>query len=290
MSRPKTTTAELEVPPPRNAIEIPLYVLCMWGVWPPIQLLLGIPFRDLDDRFSSARARVVSVHPVTRRLMKGRVSTQVPGRRMQSRTGARVGFVIESGRAARRGPRRASSSMQNILDIGLGLPAAALAWMVIWRDLGIGGRNLGTINLAQPHARWWSSLRSMEINVRKHRERFRAEGASEAPSPMMPSDLDGRRVAAVIAARGAAAYCGGSQANVLLADAFKRYAPWDAQLAAITLPAIDMYRYHPDVRAIAPFFAAPGATVCTYASETTHMVVHRAARAQQEEESRTIDL
>lgn len=290
MARPRTTNARRGVPLPRNAVEVPLYVFCKWGVWAPIQLLLGVPFRDLDDRFASARARVVSVHPVTRRLMKGRVSKAVPGRRMQSRTGARVGFVIESGRAGRRGPPRAASSVQNIIDIGMSLPAAALAWMVVWRDRGIGGRNLGTTNLARPRAGWWSSLRSMEINVRKHRQRFRAEGASEKPSSMMPSDLDGRRVAAVIAARGAAAYCGGSMANTLLTDAFKRYKRWDAQLAAITLPGTDMYRYHPDVRTIAPFFAAPGAKLCTYVSETTHVIVHRAARAQPERESSTLDL
>lgn len=290
MARPRTTNARRGVPLPRNAVEIPLYVFCKWGVWSPIQLLLGVPFRDLDDRFASARARVVSVHPVTRRLMRGRVSKAVPGRRMQSRTGARVGFVIESGRTGRRGPPRAASSVQNIIDIGLGLPTAALAWMIVWRDLGIVGRRLGTTSLASRYAGWWSSVRSMEINVRKHRQRFRTAGASEKPSPMMPIDLDGRRVAAVIAARGAAAYCGGSKAQTLLADAFKRYAPWDAQLAAITRPAIDMYRYHPDVRAIAPFFAAPGATRCTYASETTHVVVHVTTDAPVEEHACTVDL
>ena len=289
MARPKTAR-QRDIPAPRNIVELPLYVFCRWRVWPPIQLLLGVPYRDLDDRFAAARARVVSVDPLMRRRMKGRVSKDVPSKRVRSRTAARVGFVIESGRASRTGPRRASSSVQNILDIGLGLPTAALAWMVIWRDLGIVGRRLGSSELAQPHTGWWSSLRSMETNVRKHRERFRAAGASEAPSPMMPSDLDGRRVAAVIAARGAAARCGGMAAKILLADAFARYARWDATLKAITLPASDMYRYHPDVRKIAPSFAAPGAKLCRYARETTHMLVHREVPGALDEESRRVDL
>ena len=180
--------------------------------------------------------------------------------------------------------------MQNIIDIGIALPTTALAWMLLWRDLGIVNRNLGVTTLARRHEGWWRSLKSMDVKVRKQRERFLRAGASDKPSPMMPSDLDERRVAAVIAARGAAAYFGGASAQALLTKAFARYRRWDAELATIPLPAIDFYRYHPDVRKIAPFFAAPGATLCTYDGETTHVLVHSATRPNEDEANREVDL
>lgn len=279
----RKTTPRPPVPTPRNTVEIPLYVFCEWGVWSPIQLLLGVPYRDLDDRFAAPRARVVSVDPLTRRRMDGRVDDGVPTHRVRSRTNKRVGFVISSGRSVRRGPRRASGAIQNIIDIGIHLPTKALAWMVVWRDLGIEARNLGTELLATQHEGWWRSLPQREANVRKHRERFLAAGASGRPSPMMPSDRDALRTAAVIASRGAAAYTGGAEAGALLDAAFARYRPWDAELEAIALPATDVYRYHPDVRKIAPYFAAAGAELCTYGGETTHLIVHEPVDDEAEE-------
>jgi hypothetical protein len=259
-----------DLPLPRNVVEIPIYVYLCWRVWPPIQLLLGVPYRDLDDRFSEQR--LLKIDPALRKrdVDLVEVFADIPDMKRR-RDGAQL--VISSGRPPRRGPHRTSSSVQSIVDIGMSEPTPALAWMCIWRDLGIIKAELGTDRLRDETSSWHRVVPSWETKVRKQRQRITEKYGDNLPEPSAAMKAPGSRVSAVVCARGAAACCGGPDASALCAQAFARYAPRDADLAEIELPHEDFYRYHHDVRSLAPFFSAPGAPHADYSGEVTHVVV-----------------
>ncbi len=260
-----------DLPLPRNVVEIPIYVYLRWGVWPPIQLLLGVPYRDLDDRFS--QQTLAAVDPA----LRSRVDADLPGAfagtpELKSRPdGAQL--VISSGRRSRRGPHRTSSSVQSIIDIGIGLPTRALAWMCLCRDRGIIKGDLGVDGLRDTTSSWHRALPSWDAKVRKQRQRIKDRYGDRLPEPSVAMNTPTNRVAAVVCARGAAARCGGEGAAALCAGAFARYASRDAGLATIELPAEDLYRYHYDVRSLVPHFSAPGARLADYSGEATHVLV-----------------
>ena len=94
-----------------------------------------------------------------------------------------------------------------------------------------------------------------------------------AARPLATMTAESSRTAAVVCARGAAARCGGQAASALITMALERYATFDAGLSSIELPSEDLYRYHHDVRGLAPFFSATGATHADYSCEVMHFVM-----------------
>lgn len=257
---------------PRNAVEIPLYVLTRWSVWPPLRVILGLPYRDVEERIRPTASRIVAVG----QGLDGVVDVDpVAAARHEPdalvRAGRGVEVVIETSRPARRGPRRAPESMQLLPDLGLDQPAEALAWMLLWRDLAVVAGQLGTQCFAGRNPAWPRFARSKTTAIRKQRERLRALGGDLAPRWLDAGDeASGRN--AVVAARGMARRCG--VAADLVTSALSRYKV-EPSLRAIELPARDLYRYHPDVRGFVPFFVQPGGELADYSGEVTHRVVRR---------------
>lgn len=251
---PIRTTSPRRSPPPRNAVEIPLYVLDRYGVFPPVRVLLGMPYHDLDARLHGQSPRVVRSAP--------------PGAPM----------IIDDGVPRRRGPMRGPGSMQLIPDIGINVPPSAIAWMLLWRDLAIMHGQLGVQALNRDGS-WRRAIESRQVAVRKQCERIRGAGGDLTPRWPWSSDETVLRNA-VIAARGTARRCAPfPERRALVAAALARYPQPDIDLTAIALPVRDDYGYHPDVREIARCFRAWNAPNPLHFPEITHRVVRTPLRA-----------
>jgi hypothetical protein len=262
-------------PPPRNAIEIPLFACATWGVWPPLNVLLGLPYLDLEERLRPSAQHVVVAGNLRGHVAPDPEALAHHSSESLSRAAQGVDFVLETDRLTRRGPKRGPASMQLIPDIGVDQPAAALAWMLAWRDLAIVGGGLGVSQLKDQACSWFRNVDSKETAIRKQKERIREYGGDLTPrwSAVEP-EASARN--AIIAARGTAARLGGDHdLEELLSQALERYRVGGLDPATVLLPPSDSYRYHPDVRELARFFVAPGAPPVEYGPEYTHRVLRR---------------
>lgn len=258
--------------PPRNAIEIPLYTCALWGVWPPIYILLGLPYPDLDERLHPSAHRIVEGPSLRREFKPDPVS--VLGRNPElSLDPPEVDFVLSSSRPMRRGPRRGPGSMQLIPDIGIDHPARALAWMLTWRDLAIVPCCLCVAELANQDDSWVRFVSSKEAAIRQQKTRIRRKGG-DLNARWLSAAADASARNAIIAARGTAArFADAVDAEVLLTRALERYPFEGIDSATVLLPTWDSYCYHPEVRELAICFVAPGATLRDTGRVFTHRVI-----------------
>lgn len=275
-AHPKGSSAAGALPLPRNAVELPIYGFLKWEVWTPVQLVLGVPYRDLDDRF--ATQRLAAVAPVTRGALDPQNETALTTMPDAADETA-ADFAVSVERPVRRGPPRASDSMQLVIDIGLDQPGPALAMILLWRDEAIIKGQLGIAELENQASRWWRSLGGRATKIRKQRGRLKEAGGTGA-APWMPDSIDGMRRAAMICARGTASRCGGADAEALVRAALARYGKYDPLLGDINLPKEDHYRYHHDVRDLVHHFVAVGGMLADYSEERTHVLVRGQTRPE----------
>lgn len=261
-------------PLPRNAIEIPLYTCAMWGVWPPLRVLLGLPYSDLDERLRPSQQRIVVVGSGRDGVQIHPEALERHGAKELSSAARGVDFVVESDRATRRGPKRSPNSMQLIPDIGIDHPSMALAWMLVWRDLAIVAGRLGHVQLKDKAGSWRRNVISRDGAIRKQKERIRRHGGDLEPR-WRSAGLEASARNAIIAARGTAARLGGEPtAPSLLERALERYDLDGLDPATVPLPAWDSYRYHPAVRDLARFFTA-GEVAVEHGPDYLHRVLPR---------------